>query len=389
MWTRARSGAARPDPTETGEPGAPPLLATADPDLRAAVERLAAATGAGLEVVADAVAALARWQSAPLVLVGTDLAPALGDLRPARRDAVHLLAAADPPPATYRAAVELGACSVAALPGATEWLAEQLGDQEDARGGSRAVAVVGGSGGAGATVLACAVGAVAASAGPTVVVDLDPWGPGTDRVLGLDDADGVRWEALAGTLGRIGGRALREALPRRDDLGVLTWGGPGGPAGPGGPRGGGAAGGVLPVAGDDEPPLEVVREVLAAAGRGHDTVVLDLPRRADDRTAELAARTDLVVVVVDPTLTGVSSAARVVAWLGGATPVGVVVRGPGARPEQVARAVDAPLLGELRTRPRLVEPVLLGVGPLRVRGPLATVAAQVLDAVGVAAGRAA
>ncbi|MDF9715788.1 MULTISPECIES: septum site-determining protein Ssd [unclassified Nocardioides] len=382
MWTRARSGAARSDPSDAGEPGAPPLLATADPDLRAAVERLAAATGAGLEVVEDPVAALARWQTAPLVLVGADLAPTLGDLRPARRDAVHVLAATDPPPVTYRAAVELGASSVAALPGATEWLAEQLGDQEDARGGSRTVAVVGGSGGAGATVLACAAGAVAAAAGPAVVVDLDPWGPGADRLLGLEDADGVRWDALAGTVGRIGGRALREALPRRGDLGVLTQGGAGGSGSSGGPGGPTTGGG-------EEPPLEVVREVLAAAGRGHDTVVLDLPRRSDARTAELAARADLVVVVVDPTLAGVASAARVVGWLGGTTPVGVVVRGPGARPEQVARAVGAPLVGELPSRPRLVEPVLLGVGPLRVRGALAAAAAQVLDVVGATVGRAA
>ena len=40
-------------------------------------------------------------------------------------------------------------------------------------------------------------------------------GPGVDRVLGLEDHDGFRWDALCQTTGRLSARALREALPRR------------------------------------------------------------------------------------------------------------------------------------------------------------------------------
>ena len=47
-------------------------------------------------------------------------------------------------------------------------------------------------------------------AGPTLVVDLDPLGPGCDRVLALDDVPGVRWDSLASASGR-----LSRAVPAR------------------------------------------------------------------------------------------------------------------------------------------------------------------------------
>ena len=55
------------------------------------------------------------------------------------------------------------------------------------------------------------------------MVDADPLGPGVDRVLGLDLVDGVRWDALGHTTGRLSARALRDSLPRRDGLAALTW----------------------------------------------------------------------------------------------------------------------------------------------------------------------
>ena len=69
-------------------------------------------------------------------------------------------------------------------------------------------------GGAGATTFACALGQVAARSGDAVVVDADPLGPGVDRVLGLETRDGIRWDALCQTTGRLSARSLREALPR-------------------------------------------------------------------------------------------------------------------------------------------------------------------------------
>ena len=78
------------------------------------------------------------------------------------------------------------------------------------------VGVVGGAGGAGATTLACALAQVAAARASTLLVDADPLGPGLDRVLGMEDLAGVRWDGLCQTAGRLGARALREGVPRRD-----------------------------------------------------------------------------------------------------------------------------------------------------------------------------
>ncbi len=216
--------------------------------------------------------------------------------------------------------------------------------------------VVGGSGGAGATTFACALGQVAAARGPALVVDLDPWGPGCDRVLALDDVPGVRWDSLASASGRLSGRSLREAVPRRDGPGVLAW-----PASPG--------------------PLDAsaVREALSAARRGHDTVVVDLPR-SGELVAETASRCALVAVLVVPTVSGVASAARWVAALPAAGRVGLVVRGRAADPARVAALVGAPVLTVMADQRGLAESLDLGLGPVRSRrGPLARAARELLD----------
>ena len=173
------------------------------------------------------------------------------------------------PTGSFRDALLVGAERVVELPGAAELVAELLTDLDEAgRAAGVLVGVVGGSGGAGATTFACALAQVAAASGPTLVVDLDPLGAGCDRVLALDEASGVRWDSLGRSSGRLSGRSLREAVPARDGLGVLSW-----PPGPGAPVDAGA-----------------VREALSAARRGHDTVVVDLPRAVDSLVLETAAR---------------------------------------------------------------------------------------------------
>ena len=89
------------------------------------------------------------------------------------------------PDRVFHVALALGAESVAELPRSEGWLVERLTDVVDsgpARG--LTIGVVGGSGGSGATTFACALAQVAGRAGPSVVVDADPLGPGVDRVLG-------------------------------------------------------------------------------------------------------------------------------------------------------------------------------------------------------------
>lgn len=334
-----------------------PLLITRDETLLDELVRLSAAAGVTPVVAPDGLAGLAGWAAAPLVLVGDDVAAELAELRPVRRDGVHVVSWGSFPAQAMRVALALGAENVAELPQSGEWIVEQLTDLGDGRP-RRAwtVGVVGGSGGAGASVLAAALGQVAAGAGPAVVVDADPLGPGLDRVLGMEERPGVRWDELCQTTGRLGAIAFRESLPRRDGLGVLTWYA-------------GRRGVLQPFA---------VREVLSAAQRGHETVVIDLPRSRDPVIEEVVARCDLVLVVVLPTVQGLASAARVVAGLP-ADATALVLRGPGLDDADVARVVPAPVLLRMGDQRGLAESMDLGLGPVRSRrSPLARTAREVL-----------
>ncbi|MFC6286896.1 septum site-determining protein Ssd [Nocardioides sp. GCM10027113] len=351
-------------PAVVPPPGSAPLFVTRDEALLDELLRLAAAAGITPDVAGDAVGALGAWASAPLVVVGADAAADLARLRPARRAGVHVVAWGEAPDRLFRTAVAVGAEDVSGLPGSAEWLVEQLTDLGDRRP-SRAltIGVVGGSGGAGATTLACALGQLAARDADAAVVDLDPRGPGLDRVLGVEDRDGVRWRELCQTTGRLSARSLRESLPRRDRLGVLTWGG------------GGSA--VLPAF--------AAREAVSAAQRGHAVVVLDLPRARDELTAEMAARCDRVLVVAVPSVVGVASTARVCSgadrsrW-------GLVVRGGGGVDERaLSRVCGLPVLGRMADQRGLAESIDLGLGPVRSpRGPLGRTGRELLAGLGAA-----
>ncbi len=337
-----------------------PLFVTRDQTLLDELLRLAAAGGVTPDVAHDGVAALRGWTGASLVLVGVDLAEEVATIRPPRRDGVHVVGWGEVPTEMFRTALAIGAENVAALPGSGAWVVESLtdvGDASPARGVT--FGVVGGSGGAGATTFACALGQLAARGGTAAVVDLDPLGPGIDRVLGLEASDGVRWDELCQTTGRLSARALREALPRRVGLGVLTW-----TTGP--------HGSLQPFA---------VREALSAAQRGHDVVVLDLPRMRDPLVDEVVARCDRLFVVVSPTVAGVSSAVRLCAGFPDPSVLRLVVRGSGIGSRDIQRATGVPVVAAMPDQRGLAESVDLGLGPVRSRrGPLGRAVLAVLDA---------
>lgn len=349
------------DGSRDATPGGPSvLLATADVALRAEVQRLAASVGVALTVVADGGGLLRRWQTSSMVLLGADQVGATADLRPPRRSGVVLVSSGPVDTDLLRPALDLGVGEVAELPSAGAWLATALADLEHATADARVVGVLGGCGGAGATTFAAALGQVGARSGATLVLDADPWGPGVDRVLGLEQADGVGWEQLAGSHGRLAARDLREGVPRRGHLGVLTW----------------RRGGVPRLPAPDQ-----VGEVLAAARRGHDLVVIDLPRLGEARD-QLAAHCDLVVVVVPTTVAGVASSVRAAAGLDTPARAGLVLRGRATDEEAACRATGLPLLATMGSQRGMDEAVDLGLGPVRsFRGPLGRAAAEVLDRV--------
>ena len=185
------------------------------------------------------------------------------------------------PTELFRTALAIGAENVAALPGSGPWVVESLTDVgDDSPAAGVTLGVVGGSGGAGATTFACALGQLAARAGTAVVVDLDPLGPGIDRVLGLEAAEGVRWDELCQTTGRLSARALREALPRRVEPGRADLGS----------RRRTARSRPSPCARPCRPPSAATTPSCSTC-----------PGLRDPLVDEVAARCDTVLVVVAPT----------------------------------------------------------------------------------------
>jgi secretion/DNA translocation related CpaE-like protein len=341
---------------------APPLLLTADELLEGDVLRLAAAAGVVLEVRREPEQAARAWSASAVVLVGADQAAAVACAALPRRTEVYLVTPRPAGDELYRTAVVLGATSVVELPDADDWLVQLLTDAADGvRGSGTVVAVVGGSGGVGATVLTAALALTAGRSGRALAVDLDPLGPGLGRVVGVEGPAGVSWRELADSRGRLGSRALRDALPGVGDVRVL-----------------GHAEGDL-----SAPAPAVVREALSAGRRGHAWVVVDLPRGADPRAAPVLSGCDHVLLVARAALGTVASAARVADRLRAeVTSLGVVVRTRGgtATAAEVARAVGVELLAELPEQRRLDEHLDLGLGPVHARrSPLARTSRELLE----------
>lgn len=345
----------------------PALLVTRDDAVLEDVLRLAAAAGVPLDVAHDTAAALRSWGPASVVLVAADQATVLARGRPPLRDHVHVLTRDQAPDALFRDALALGARDVLELPAADDWVVELLTDALDgAQTRACSIGVVAGSGGAGASTFACALAAAGARTAPALLLDLDAWGPGLDRVAGLDDAAGVRWHDLTEASGRLSSRSLRDALPGRDLLSVLTFG---------------SAPGRLE--------SDAVREVVSAGRRGSGLLVVDLPRSLDGSAAEVAVGCDLVVLVAQTAVSSVASSVKVATRLRdlGAR-VGLVVRtSAGSLSDSaVAEALQLPLLASYPTRARVHEQLELGLGPPTAsRSPLVRAARSVLDAVGAPA----
>ena len=346
-------------------PGKRPLLVTSDDRVLDDLFRLAAAAGVEADAVADAAAARARWLAAPIVVVGEDQAERLLALGPPRRHGVLVVCSGPPEVGTWRTAVGLGAEHVLELAAGEARLVEYFADVADGGATERAivVGVVGGRGGAGASVLAAAFAVSAARRGlATMLVDADPFGGGLDLVLGAEHSGGLRWPDLADTRGRIGGPTLRDHLPDPHGLTVLSW----------------DRGGVLSV------PVAAVRAVVAAARRSWDVVVVDLPRHCDPVTEEIVGQCHRVLLVVPAEVRAVAAAGRVAAGLSLVTSgINVVVRKPapsGLRSADVAAALGLPLAAELDPEPGIAEALERGEPPARSgRGPLASACGLLLD----------
>lgn len=340
-----------------------PLLVTADETLLDTLVRLAAAAGVTPHVASDMATARQHWSSAPLVIVGLDQAAAATSAALPRRAGLSVACDRPPDDATRRHAVAVGAEQVLVLPEASQHVVALLGDS--AAGGGRAitVAVIGGCGGAGASTFSAALALTAAASDRSaLLIDADPLGGGIDLVVGREEVVGLRWPDLAETSGRLSAPALRQALPQVDSLSVLSWG-------------------RTELA--DVSPASM-RAVVQAGQRGHEVVVVDLPRSLGSAAEEALLRVDQVLVVLPAHVRAVAAAHRVVQRLHHVPPrLGVVVRGPGPTGldgQLVADSLAVPLLAQLRDERSMAESLDLGLGPLRRRrGALRAACLDVLD----------
>jgi septum formation inhibitor-activating ATPase MinD len=126
-----------------------------------------------------------------------------------------------------------------------------------------------------------------------------------------------------------------------------------------------------------------MQAVLSAGQRGHDVVVVDLPRRFDAAAECAFLRAALTVVVVTTEVRGVAAARSVVRALAPLTSSqGLVLRrtgGSGLDPALVADSLGLPVLATMRSERHLTESVEQGLGPLRHRrGQLGRACGQVL-----------
>lgn len=327
---------------------------------RDAIDRVTAAAGLAVVHVAHAPSRQA-WTGACAVLLDAEGAAECSRTRLPRRGHIVLLSDGEPGAADWQMAIAVGAQRVMTLPAdearLVAVLTEAAESGRDAERGGAVVAVMGGRGGAGASVFAAAL---AFSARHSLLVDADPWSGGIELAVGTEDKPGLRWPDLALEHGRLDFDALRHALPRINGLSVLS---------------------SVRAGNDVEPgPLAAV---IDSGRRGGATVVCDLPRRLS-RTVEFALdAADLVVLVSTADVGSCAATTAVASAVSAVNPnVGLVVRGPspaGLRAVDVARIVELPLLAAMRAQANL--PAVLERGGLQMgrRSPLAAAARQVLS----------
>jgi secretion/DNA translocation related CpaE-like protein len=269
-----------------------------------------------------------------------------------------VLTAAEPATATWESAITVGAQHVLRLPEQETELVHELAEAAAHDDGPRGevVAVIGGRGGAGASLFAVALALAATDA---LLVDLDPWGGGIDLLVGGETAPGLRWPDLALQAGRLNWSAVREALPRHRGISVLS----------------GTRRGYEVDAGP-------VTAVVDAGRRGGVTAVCDLPRRLTDAAQTALDTADLVVLVSPCDVRSCAATATIAPVLAMINPnLGLVVRGPspgGLRAAEVADIAGLPLLASMRAQPRLAEQLEHGGLRLRRGSALAAAARRVL-----------
>lgn len=337
------------------------LVLTADLELLDSILAAAAAAGVEPTVTAEPSMLRSQWAAAPIVVVGADRARPSAELVLPRRTDVYVVGA-DYDPELWRWSAPLGA-AVLGLPSAAGVLTAAIADATGRPSGSgRVIAVVGGSGGIGASSLAGSLAVAAAADGRSaMLVDLDPLGGGLDLLLGAESTAGWRWPRLLTAQGHLGD--LTGHLPRIAGVDIVS---------------------MVRDQPATPPPAESVKAVLLSATRSHRVTAVDLPRGIDGCGREALRRADLTVLLVAADVRGIAAAQQLAPILRDATTaVEVVVRRPrtgGVEAALVAEALGLPLAGQLKEDPALRQAAERGDPPGRsARSPLARLSRRLLE----------
>ncbi|MEA4945807.1 MAG: septum site-determining protein Ssd [Propionicimonas sp.] len=317
------------------------VLVVAGPgDVQDVVLSAAAAQEVAAAVVTAADEVAVRWRAAEAVFIAGDLAESVALRALPHRDGVFLVG--EDPAVLALWSAPLGA-RVISLPEGAGWLGAVMTDPGQGGGRAPVVAVLGGSGGVGASTLAATLACLASvRSGASALVDTDLVGGGIDLLLGAEQAGGWRWPRLSGADGHVGD--LRAYLP--------------------------AVAGVSVVSMARGPAIDLAREPLAAIvgslRRSHGLVVVD-----PGRGLTLAARESLrlatrVVLVVQGGVRGVA-AAREVVRAHQLEEAALVVRRvrQGVAPAVVGEALDLPVVAELPADKVLASAAERGEPPTR------------------------
>lgn len=346
-------------------PGPPALTLLGNAQLAESAQRTAAA--AGLTVVRASHPSRQNWAAAAAVILDLDFARQCTSVGVARRGGVVLVSTGDLVSEVWSAALDVGAQNVYSLPGqeaelvnVLSELAESFEAGDQGRRHSRSgplIAVTGGRGGGGASVFAAAL---AQCAGEALLVDLDACAGGIDLLMGGESAPGLRWPDLSVRGGRLSWAAVRDALPRRDRVTMLS---------------------ATRAYCDIDAGAAVA--VVDAGRRGGSTVICDVPRLFGPAATAILESADLVVVVTSCDVRGIAATAAMAGVLRTVNPhVGLVVRGPapgGMRAAEVADIASLPLLAAMRPEASLDQRLEQGGLRLGRRSPLAAAARTVLS----------
>jgi secretion/DNA translocation related CpaE-like protein len=320
------------------------LLVSTRTELLEEVRAAAAAAGVAVETVASLAGAPARWRDTPTLLVGADaLADCVGELG-SHRTGLLVVSVGELAVELWPRVLDVGAEQVLALPRDRGALVAALA-RPPAGPQALLVGVVGGRGGAGASVLAARLASAFAAEGHDVLaLDADPDGAGLDVVLAMEQVPGARWSRLTAIGEALPAQALRDALPTSGSLAVLAHDAASAPAS--------APGSLL--------------RVLESARSAYDVVVVDLPRGRDDVLSAVVPACRELLVVVTGDVCGAAAAVRLLRRLGPETAPRLVVREtPGSElgTDELVGWFALPVAAELPHDSRLAAAIDHGTAP--------------------------